>query len=575
MPALRTVHIKRFKNIDDAPFDLDKINVLVGANNSGKSSILQAIHFAIGTIQSMNLAGFLSGSGSQRQTVDPSKLIYIPSENVHALGSGGTLWEDADKSVQIELTLDNGNLIRMSMLKGRNRNIQVALSDVNIAKSIANLEQPFTIFTPGLAGIAKVEQHVSDGVLLRTIARGDANIVLRNTLLRLWDERISNENWNKFIFDLKEIFPLIDIQVKYATQTDEFINVYINTEAGEIPLELAGTGVLQTIQILSYIHYFSPRVIVIDEPDSHLHPNNQRLLCSLLSMISDDRGVQVLLSTHSRHVIDSLQGTAKLLWVRAGKAEPVLDGSVLSILLDLGALDIKERIRAGSSCFIVLTEDARPSPLKVILESSGFDMSLTDITSYFGCTSPHNLRPLIQIINEVNKNAVIIVHKDRDYYTDAEIGNWEAQIRSMGAEPFVTDGVDIENHFLNSEYLASVNHGLSLSEAESIIQTSMNTSHDDSIAHYVNGRCDIEKKDRTFGTLNLGNLAAQAPQVYASNPNRYCHSKTVMLKLRQLFQEQFHRNLEVRTPSPLICSQVLSSIVRRVPLQAASQDLAV
>lgn len=571
MPALRAVHIKRFKNIDDAPFNLGKINVLVGANNSGKSSILQAIHFAIATIQSMNLEGFLSGRpGPRRQTVDPSKLIYIPSENVYALGSGAALWEQPAKSVQIEFTLDNGNVIAMSMLKGRNRNIRIGLSDVGIAKSISNLEQPFTIFTPGLAGITKVEQHVSDGVLLRTIARGDANIVLRNTLLRLWDERTNNENWNKFIFDLKEIFPDIDIQVKYAAQTDEFIKVYINTKAGEIPLELAGTGVLQTIQILSYIHCFSPRIIVIDEPDSHLHPNNQRLLCSLLSMISDDRGVQVLLSTHSRHVIDSLQRAANLLWVRAGKVEPVSDGSELSILLDLGALDIKEQIRAGSSCFIVLTEDARPSPLKVILESSGFNMSLTDVKSYFGCTSPHNLRPLIQTINDVNENAVIIVHKDRDYYTDAEIRDWETEIRNMGAEPFVTDGVDIESHFLNSEYLHSVNHGLSLDEAESLIQTSMDASRGDSISHYVNGRCDIEKRDRTFGTLNLGNLAVQAPQVYESAPKRYCHSKTVMSELRQLFQGQFQRNLEVRTPSPLICSQVLSSIVRRVPLIEAT-----
>lgn len=567
MPALRTVHIKRFKNIDDAPFHLDKINVIVGANNSGKSSILQAIHFAIGTIQSMNLAGFLSGTGLQRQTVDPSKLIYIPSENVHALGSGGRLWEDVDKSIRIEFVLDNGHSIEMSVLKGRNRNIQVSLSDVDVARSISNLEEPFTIFTPGLAGIAKTEQYVSDGVLLRTIARGDANLVLRNTLLRLWDERRRNQNWAKFIVDLKEIFPDIEIRVNYAAPTDEFINVSINTSNGKIPLELTGTGVLQTIQILSYIHYFSPKIIVIDEPDSHLHPNNQRLICSLLSTISDDRGVQVLLSTHSRHVIDSLQTTAKLLWVRAGKVEPVSDASLLSILLDLGALDIKEQIRTGSRCFVVLTEDARPSSLKVILQSSGFDMSLTDVTSYNGCTSPHNLQPLIQTIKEVNQNAVIIVHKDRDYHTDREISDWETQTRNTGAEPFVTDGVDIESRFLNSEYLASVNPGLSSRDAEHLIRASITASYDDSIAHYVNGRCDIEKKARTYGTLDVGQLAVQAPQVYGSDPQRYCHSKTVMAQLRQLFQDKFHRNLEVRTPSPLIASQVLLNIARRAPRQ--------
>jgi len=124
MLGLRSAHIKRFKNINDAPFDLGDINVIVGANNSGKSSILQDLHFAIGTIQSMNLEGLLSGHGQQTQTVDPSKLIYVPSDNVHALGSGGRLWEDIEKSVQIELGLVTGQNLSISMLKGRNRNIK-------------------------------------------------------------------------------------------------------------------------------------------------------------------------------------------------------------------------------------------------------------------------------------------------------------------------------------------------------------------------------------------------------------------------------------------------------------------
>ncbi len=250
MAGLRTIHIQRFKNINDASFNLENINVIVGSNNSGKSSILQAIHFAIGTIQSMNLEGFLSGNGRKRQTVDPSSLIYVPSENVYALGAGGKLWQDVEKSVRIELGLVSGENLTLSMLKGRNRNIQISLSDVSIARSVASLEHPFTIFTPGLAGIAKTEQRVSDGVLLRTIARGDSNLVLRNTLLRLWEERETNEKWNKFIFDLKEIFPSIDITISFATRTDEFINVAIKSEAGDVPLELSGTGVLQTIQIL-------------------------------------------------------------------------------------------------------------------------------------------------------------------------------------------------------------------------------------------------------------------------------------------------------------------------------------
>ncbi len=35
-PRLRSLRIKRFKRIADTPIDLSPLNVLVGANNSGK-----------------------------------------------------------------------------------------------------------------------------------------------------------------------------------------------------------------------------------------------------------------------------------------------------------------------------------------------------------------------------------------------------------------------------------------------------------------------------------------------------------------------------------------------------------
>jgi predicted ATPase len=48
MIQLKSVRIRRFKRIDDASIDLKDVNVLVGGNNSGKSSIIQGLHFGIG-----------------------------------------------------------------------------------------------------------------------------------------------------------------------------------------------------------------------------------------------------------------------------------------------------------------------------------------------------------------------------------------------------------------------------------------------------------------------------------------------------------------------------------------------
>ncbi len=572
MPGFRTVNIKRFKNITEAHFELGEINILVGANNSGKSSILQAIHFAVGATQSLKLEGLLKGHGEKTSTVNPAKLIYVPSEDVHALGIGGRLWEEAEKSVQIELCITSGELLSVSMNKGRNRNIQITVSDVDVAAKLADIESPFSIFTPGLAGVSKSEQYVSDGVLLRTIARGDANLVLRNTLLRLWGDDGQRIEWKEFTRDLNVIFPNIGILVAFNPKTDETIDIRIKTDYGGIPLELSGTGVLQAIQILSYIHCFRPNVIVLDEPDSHLHPDNQRLLCSLLDMIAQTKGVQVLLSTHSRHVLDALKGIAQFLWARNGAVDIVTDGSELAVLLDIGALDVKERIKATDKGCVVLTEDKIPSSLKKVLESSGFDMKLTDVLSYNGCTSPHNLRPLIHVIKDHNAKATIIVHQDRDYYSDKENTDWEAQIRSMGGEPFVTDGVDIESHLLNAEYLEAVNENLTYEEAQQLINQAILDTREQSIQHCVNGRFDIEKKRGKHGQVNIGELAVWAHKEYDANPHRYCHGKTTMAKVRELFQANKSTDLKSQVKSEFIASPTLSGIAKRIFMQAVTKE---
>jgi hypothetical protein len=81
--------------------------------------------------------------------------------------------------------LVSGETFSIQVRKGRNRNILVSIENVPVAQRLSSLKEPFSIFSPGLAGIAKREEYVSDGVLLRTLARGDANLVLRNILLRL------------------------------------------------------------------------------------------------------------------------------------------------------------------------------------------------------------------------------------------------------------------------------------------------------------------------------------------------------------------------------------------------------
>jgi len=482
--------------------------------------------------------------------------------DLYALGHGGQLIEDTAKAIVVSFVLANGAKVETTIRKGRNGNIHVNVDNVEAAKTLGSLEEPYTIYSPGLAGIARHEEFISNGVLLRTIARGDANLVFRNILLRLYGDGHS-ASWTEFLYDLRKLFPDIEVEVNYQQETDEHIMVYANIGGGRIPVELAGTGVLQSVQILAYVHYFHPSVIILDEPDSHLHPNNQRLLCKLLQGVAEDRDTQVFLTTHSRHVVDALSGQASFLWVRNGTVEKIEQDHDLAVLLDIGALDVKEMLSKSQAKCIVLTEDALKRGLEILIESSGLNMGETLVLAYYGCTSPHNLRPLLELIRVSNPNAKIVVHRDRDYLIDDEAGKWETEIRNMSAEPFLTMGVDVESHFLNAKHLAEKN-GMSEEEMQGLIDAATQACRPISIEKYVNGRSDIEKKAGTYGKLNVGQLAAQAPATIDENIARYRHSKTVLRQLRKDFQEAQGSNLRVVEPSGHISVGEFEALAKKI-----------
>ena len=430
---LQSVRVQRFKRVKDATFDVEDLNILVGGNNSGKSTIVQALHFGIALLQTIQASGVKwPKSGEYSTSLNPSDLIYSPSEDVLALGPGANLKTNKDQAAKIDYKLNSGESCSITFFKGKNRNIAVNVSSAPVAQKLAELDRPFSVFSPGLAGISKREAYVSDGVLFRALARGDANLVLRNILLRLWPDKDAAEpeqqSWDDFLFELRQVFPKVDLRVNFDKTLGEHIDVAITTNGTDwVPLEIAGTGVLQATQILSYIHRFQPSLMVLDEPDSHLHPNNQRLLCGLLRRVSSERETQVLLTTHSRHVIDSIGASSHVLWVREGGVDVASDDDEIGILMEIGALDVRERVGQPSTTAVILTEDDDTLLLKALVESSGFNMEYTVIQPYFGVTKAHNLRPLIAIIRKSNPKISITVHRDRDFLNSHEVAEWKQE----------------------------------------------------------------------------------------------------------------------------------------------------
>lgn len=530
-------------------FTVGDVNVIVGGNNSGKSSSIQGIHFFFTLLQSIELAG--KWNRNNRTTIAPEELIYSPAHDPYRLYAEGYLQQQ--KFINFTATLSDGRKVKADVTKGKNANLSALAQPVDVAKELASLTSPFSVYSPGLAGIAKQEVYASDGVLLRAVSRGDANLYLRNIIHRLSD----SENWDRFMSDLQELFGDVKLEVYFEEESDEFIVVEAEFGEREIPLESCGTGFLQAVQILSYVHYFRPSLVILDEPDSRLHPNNQRIMCDLIVKIASDYGCRVILTTHSRHVLDALEGRAQFIWVQDGSASPATNEDHLDILMDLGALDIRE-VAQNDLKFFVLTEDKNKGPLRDLLLSSNYEASDFRIFSYFGVTEPHKLKALAHFIQDMRPKATIIVHRDRDFMTPPEVGIWAQQVRDMNLQPYVTEMTDIEDCFMNAGTLAEKN-GLTELEAGALINDSLEELRVDAIRTFVNGRIEIMRKGGITNP-NMGELAESATIQIGADLRSCVKGKALLAKARSRFKAYKGVNLKVSGPSASSVSESLSQI---------------
>lgn len=539
---LHRVSITRFKGIEEIDFNLGELSVFVGGNNSGKTTVIQAIHFAFTLFQSLEISKKWPSRNQRTSTISPEEMIYIPSLDPYTLGRGGNLREADAHAIVLEFFFSDGQRAGVRVRKGRITNVIVEPDNVEYLRNIAGLNNPYSIFSPGLAGVSKSEQSVSDGILLRALSRGDANAFLRNILLRL---NKNNDAWNSFIEDLSLLFPSLEFQIEFEESVDEAISVDIEKGRLRVPLDLAGTGLLQTVQILAYLHLFNPKIMVFDEPDSHLHPNNQRNLCALFRRISRDRDTQVLLTTHSRHMIDALVDDAQIIWMYDGNARSASKDDQIDLLVDLGALDVRERLSNEGIRFIFLTEDSYTGALRTMLLAHDFVEEEFEVLSYKGVTGTHLLAPLVRQIRSIT-GATIVVHRDRDFLQPDEVVAWEHQIRRLAAEPFVTHDRDIEGYFISQRYLERALNGNGLPDIVRLKEMVVEGRHDEVVAKLVNSRVDIERKSGGHGALNYGDLAASANREVRNDPWGAMLPKERRRRIRQILQDEFGR----RMPEP-------------------------
>jgi energy-coupling factor transporter ATP-binding protein EcfA2 len=186
--------------------------------------------------------------------------------------------------------------------------------------------------------------------------------------------------------------------------------------------------------------------MLIDEPDAHLHPNKQERLIEALERAAPEFSTQVVLTTHSPHIVRAASPSAKLVWMKNGLVETE-DDEVIRRLLGWGGLD-------KAALFFVEDEDDKP--LRAVLRQWPELSRLVAVCRCFGLGNLPRDKFLQGLLLDGRLKNRALLHRDGDFMTNEEANRWSGSFKTPGVFPWVTEGSDIEAYFCRADYLVAL-----------------------------------------------------------------------------------------------------------------------
>jgi predicted ATPase/5S rRNA maturation endonuclease (ribonuclease M5) len=317
------IEIKNFKAFEKIEINCnEKFNVIVGENNIGKSTIFEALtlwKFAYDSlIQEKNKNKFYKAatnyylpfsSLSQIRLVDDNDIFYNAIDGVAAITLTIT---DNDKIFKLTIRFEKPG-IKNSYLRIFNSDNfeEFERFSAHISEKACTLKNSLFIYqTRPLSTIFKNEPFYNNAQIEKKISIGKSHDVLRNKILKTEDPHAKvADKFRNLEERLERVFKTkYSIRFKNRNRIDDEY-VKITTECSshkELEISMMGSGFLQVVEIFSTIEYIESNkdgicLILIDEPDSHIHSDLQSHLIDELKQHNDS---QIFVITHNDRLIN-------------------------------------------------------------------------------------------------------------------------------------------------------------------------------------------------------------------------------------------------------------------------------
>ena len=345
---IRNIVIKNYKTFREFSLDLDdELNIIVGDNEAGKSTILEAINLALskrlnGNYLEYELTPFLFNRNSVNEYLASLKstpirlpsivieLYFDEAKDVEKLkGTMNSKREDT-AGVKLEITFDEDyRSDYQTLLENQKENLKTIPVEFYKVQWLSFANNPVTLkkLPIRLSYIDATTIHLKSGAdyylqdIIQTSLETKERVAL-SVAYRNLKESFSNENSiksinanlesNKGLISNKNLSISIDVSQKSSWET------HLVPHLDDIPFGLIGKGEQNSLKIMLALERkaVESNIVLIEEPENHLSFSSMNALVSRIREKCKDK--QIIVTTHSAYVINKL-GLKSLILINDGK----------------------------------------------------------------------------------------------------------------------------------------------------------------------------------------------------------------------------------------------------------------
>lgn len=306
---IKELVLENFKCFDEMKLKFSTVNVLTGLNGMGKSTVMQSLLLLAQSQKSIMSEQVLSLKGKYVDLGVGQDILFEKAED-DEIGIG-VLTEDTEERYLFDYQSEADVLPIKSMNKDMNKDLPVAWAKYLYYLSAYRIEPRFLYHLEnekevseryfaknGEFAIQYLKLYGGENVTNDAVLVGNKKTIADQ--VKVWLDMIS-----------PGVSPVITINMSSRTTELKYEYIEGREKTNSYKSINVGFGITYVLPVVVALVSAKPGdIILIENPEAHIHPKGQRMLGELLAAAGSG-GVQVIVETHSDHVLNGIRVAVK------------------------------------------------------------------------------------------------------------------------------------------------------------------------------------------------------------------------------------------------------------------------